>query len=98
MEARLDDVAYIDGMEEAAHSVYRWNRPSMRGNTGGGTQTMSMTEYDSTPVEYHGLGWRIRGVMDATDIPPDIKERILTHLKQRMDNAIAYRNAQKSNK
>lgn len=93
---RFIDFLYQIGAEEAAHAVYRWNHFQKRMGLGSSAdQTDTLTKYDATPVEFHGLGWKIRGVMDRTDLPEDIKTKVLEPLQRRMREAIRHRQALK---
>ncbi len=95
-EGRATDIIYVDGVEEAAHSVYVWNHIPTGASFSNKPDDTNVARFDASPVEFHGLGWRIREVTDSEDIPEDRKEIVLGPLCTRLQNAIAYRQSQKN--
>jgi len=63
-----EEIAYTTGAEEAAHSIFAHQQAakgiigSGHSNTPQGAQ--SVHHYDASDVEYHGLGWQVRTLLD----------------------------------
>lgn len=93
---RAQDIAYLAGVEEAAHIVFRTNEASEGKESSyvGQHAVDSVAAYDAQDEEYHGLGWQIKMVMDAQKtgkFSQDVSEQVLKPLQARMQRAIEVR-------
>lgn len=94
-----NDLAYLSGVEEGAHSAFiQRNLPKFE-NLKSPIYTL-IAEYDSQDHEYHGLGWMIRMIKDAQEMKklnPKQAKIILEPLESRLQKAIAFRKSQRIN-
>lgn len=96
-ELKSYSFAYLIGVEEVAHTVYAYQHRDF-GLYVNPDKATELADYDSQDVEFHGLGWKIRVVLDAArrkGISPDIARQILIPLQERMQNAIKVRQQRK---
>jgi hypothetical protein len=103
VEGTTNDWMYLAGVEEGAHAISHANHPEKVGMNQ--KDAKSLAEYDANDLEYNGLGWKIRLIMDiqknaeadetkTDEERVDIKEKVETILKplqSRLQNAIEFR-------
>jgi len=66
-----EEIAYTTGAEEAAHSIFAHHQAAKgiigSSETFAPQNARSVHEYDATDVEYHGLGWQVRALLDKAE-------------------------------
>jgi hypothetical protein len=98
-----EQYAHAIGTEEGAHSIFVRDRLNKNikiepGELKGRTAQTKITNYHASDIEYHGLGWRIRVLMDAVDkkkITPEEAEQQLEPLKNLLNRVAKLRRKQR---